>query len=90
LLTSERLSANPLSASCVPNLTAAETCMRQVLTGIRLLRLAVAWHLGEELPQLQDPLGTGALQVEHSDAAARFRSAGQVSGKCKERLAAAR
>lgn len=45
------------------------------LTRLRLLRLAVAFTLGDELPQLADPFGPAPLLVELRDGEATFRSA---------------
>ena len=48
---------------------------RQLLAQLRLLRLAVAFHRGVELPQLADPFASAPLQVQIEGDAAVLRSA---------------
>ncbi|MCC7061529.1 MAG: hypothetical protein IT456_01920 [Planctomycetes bacterium] len=48
---------------------------RQLLARVRLLRLAVAFHRGVELPQLADPFASAPLQVQIEGDAAVLRSA---------------
>jgi hypothetical protein len=59
----------------IPNLTAAETNLRQVLTRLRLLRMAVDLHRGLDVPPLRDPLGDGPLLVTKVPAGIRLASA---------------
>ena len=61
-----------------------ERGLRRVLTDLRLLRLAVAFVHGLELPRLEDPLGSGPIEVEIRGDEATFRSEG-LNGK--ERIA---
>lgn len=42
---------------------ANEESRRLGVAQLRLLRLAVAWHVSQPLPRLDDPLGVGPLQV---------------------------
>jgi hypothetical protein len=67
--------ANPVAAMMIPNLTAAETNLRQVLTRLRLLRMAVDLHRGLDVPPLRDPLGDGPLLVTKVPAGIRLASA---------------
>ncbi|HEX6811943.1 MAG TPA: hypothetical protein VF384_10010 [Planctomycetota bacterium] len=60
-----------------------ERFRRQVLANLRLLRLAVAFMHGLELPQLADPLGPGIIEVEIRENEATFSGEG-ANGK--ERL----
>jgi hypothetical protein len=53
---------------------------RQVLAQLRLLRLAVAFHRGVELPQLADPFASAPLQVRIEDDAAVLHSASTFEG----------
>ena len=48
---------------------------REALVRLRMLRLAVATHLGESLPVLADALGDGPLRAETTDLGVRFTSA---------------
>ncbi|MCA8974853.1 MAG: hypothetical protein KDC98_09025 [Planctomycetes bacterium] len=59
---SEGNAANPVLAIMLPNLVAAECNLRDTLTQLRMLRLAVALHGGRGAT-LQDPLGDGPLSV---------------------------
>ena len=68
---------NPLTAVMVPNTTGAERNLRESLTLVRLLRMSVARHRGQDLPPLRDPLGDGPLAVTHdADGSVRLHSAG--------------
>jgi hypothetical protein len=40
-----------------------ESAWRWSVADLRLLRLAVAWHLGASMPRLEDPMGDGPLEV---------------------------
>ncbi len=59
-------SSNPVVQQTMPNLEAAERNLREVVTQVRLLRLAVAFQRGEALPELADPLGEGPLTAQRS------------------------
>jgi hypothetical protein len=57
------------AAACLPpalraDLPQIERFRRDALARVRLLRMAVACHLGDAPPRLADPLGDGALRVE--------------------------
>lgn len=52
-----------------------ERWQREALTQLRLLRLAVAFHRGVEVPQLADPFASAPLQVQIEDDSAVLRSA---------------
>ena len=67
---------NPILAVAIPNLVAAEEHLRLALTRLRLLRCAVAWHLGEVPLQLADPFGSGPLVRKQSGAGIHFESVG--------------
>lgn len=67
---------NPILAVAIPNLVAAEEHLRLVLTRLRLLRCAVAWHLGEVPPHLADPFGTGPLVRKQVGSGVQFESVG--------------
>lgn len=79
---------NPVLQVVVPNLLSAERCAREVVTRVRLLRLAVHQRLGGELPALADPLGEGLLRTVPAQGEVVFRSAGERSGKAIERRVA--
>lgn len=51
---------------------------RQAQAQLRLLRMAIAFHLGESLEPLQDPLGDGPLVVDDRGATVVMRSAGNA------------
>lgn len=53
-----------------------EAARRRALVHLRLLRLAVALHLGEQPEPLPDPLGPGLLQVEDTAGGWTLRSGG--------------
>lgn len=67
---------NPILAVAIPNLVSAEEHQRLVLTRLRLLRCAVACHLGEVPPQLADPFGTGPLIRRQVGSGVHFESVG--------------
>ncbi len=67
-----------------PLLVAIETQQRQVLTQLRLLRLAVAFHRGGEPLELPDPFAAGMLHVQVDLGTATFRSAETFWG-CERR-----
>ena len=67
---------NPILAVAIPNLVAAEEHLRLAVTRLRLLRCAVAWHLGEVPLQLADPFGSGPLVGKQSGAGIHFESVG--------------
>lgn len=52
---------------------------REQLARLRLLRLAVAFVCSSELPRLDDPLGSGAIEGEIRGDEATFRSEGTAS-----------
>lgn len=51
-----------------------EAVRRTAVAELRLLRVALAWHLHATLPTLADPLGDGALQVIDVDGGVLLRS----------------
>jgi hypothetical protein len=57
------------------SLVAHEEARREALVRLRMLRLALATHLGESLPVLADALGDGPLRAETTDLGVRFTSA---------------
>lgn len=67
---------NPILAVAIPNLVSAEEHLRLVMTRLRLLRCAVACHLGEVPPQLADPFGTGPLVCKQVGSGMHFESVG--------------
>ena len=66
-------------AMLVPNLVSAEQSLREGIAAVRLLRMAVALHRGEDAPPLPDPLGDGALRVEPAAEGTRLSSAGTAA-----------
>ena len=68
--------ANPLLRQMWPNVASVEHTLRQMLTMVRLLRLAVDAHRGLPPAALNDPLGKGPIAVAETDAGVRFTSAG--------------
>jgi hypothetical protein len=79
---------NPLAATLAPNLGSAERTLRTTLAQVRLLRMAVALHRGQECVPLADPLGDGPFAVVHEAGAVVLRSAGEIGGKGIERRVA--
>ncbi|HEX5053136.1 MAG TPA: hypothetical protein VFZ65_15280 [Planctomycetota bacterium] len=72
----DRANNADLHDALLTNSVELEEQARHGLAGLRLLRLAVAFHRRESLPQLADPFGAGGLAVhEHADEAS-FSSAG--------------
>jgi hypothetical protein len=67
---------NPALQLMVPNYTAAELNLRQVVAGVRMLRMAVDRHRGLDVPPLRDPLGDGPIVVERDDTGVQLRCAG--------------
>lgn len=45
---------------------------RRTIGQLRLLRMALALRLGEQVPPLRDPLGQGTLRIEHGDGFVRL------------------
>lgn len=68
-------SPNPAAQVIGPNLDACERQLRWNVAHLRLLRQAIALHLGEPAA-LPDPLGDGPLQVTRDGAWATLASAG--------------
>lgn len=66
---------NEAAQVIAPNLDACEQTLRWNVAHLRLLRQAVALHLGAG-DTLTDPLADGPLQVEHRDDVATVASAG--------------
>ena len=66
---------NEAAQVIAPNLDACERQLRWNVAHLRLLRQAVALHLGAGDP-LTDPLADGPLHVEHRDDVATVASAG--------------
>lgn len=65
-----------------------ETTARWQVAQIRLLRLAIAFHLREPLPELTDPFADAPLRAVADEHSAAFRSAG--AGYAIERFATRR
>ncbi|MEC7584215.1 MAG: hypothetical protein VYE77_07850 [Planctomycetota bacterium] len=87
LLDSSEVQGNPVLRVCFSNFIGAERSLRSALTVVRLLRLAVACRLGQELPELQDPLGEDQFEsVSLDDGAVVFRSMGGASRNGAERV----
>ena len=87
LLDSSQVQDNPVLRVCFSNFIGAERSLRSALTVVRLLRLAVACRLGQELPELQDPLGEHEFEsVSLGDGAVVFRSMGGASRNGAERV----
>lgn len=59
----------------MPDTTEIERTSRRASAALGQLRLAVAFHLRDPLPELPDPLGEGPIRVEIDGDAASFRSA---------------
>lgn len=74
-------SPNPVAATIVPNLRAAEHNLREAKTRLRMLRLAVDLHRGHTPPDLQDPLGQGPLRVDPKPGHCTIVSRGERNGK---------
>lgn len=79
---------NPVAATIAPNLGSAERSLRTTATQVRLLRMAVALHRGQEIGPLADPLGDGPFAVVHEEGAVVLRSDGEIGGKVIERRVA--
>ncbi len=79
---------NPLAANCVPNLANAESCLREGIASLRLLRMAVDRHLGRDLPPVRDPLGDGPIRVRVTDEGVRLWCAGDDQRPNRARLVA--
>jgi hypothetical protein len=67
---------NTILRAVAPQWTGIERQLRCAAVQLRLLRLAVAWHRGGELPALDDPLGSGPIEVVRGAVGATFRSQG--------------
>lgn len=80
---------NPILDMGIP-MHSAERTLRDTTTLVRLLRLAVAHHLGDELPKLDDPLGDGPLRREQDDDGIRFVSAATRGERQRQRAATPR
>ncbi len=87
--TSLRESSNPLARCVGSNIFAVEESKRHCVAKLRLLRMAVAYHLEEPLPELADPLGQGALRADPAEPgmcfSSEFRNPGRLTSI--ERLA---
>lgn len=79
---------NPIAAAVAPNLGSAERTLRTTLAHVRLLRMAVALHRGQDSAPLADPLGDGPFAVVHEAGAVVLHSAGEIGGKAIERRVA--
>jgi hypothetical protein len=77
---------NPALATITPNYQAAERGWRETIAELRLLRMAVAFELGFDLPPLRDPLGNGPLEVQRDAAQVVVRSAGSTGPRRIERI----
>ena len=78
-------SSNPMLGILAPNLTSAESSLRQTRTLLRLLRAAIGVLRGEDVSGLQDPLGDGMLSVTEDGEVTHIRSAGVPNGRTFER-----
>jgi hypothetical protein len=72
------------ASACLPEvvrteLVQIESSRREAIARVRLLRLAVAHHLGEPLPVLPDPFGEAPLQTSEHEGGLRFASCGKGS-----------
>ncbi len=81
---------NAMVRTFAANGSGVERTLRLAATQLRLLRLAVAFHAGGELPVLADPLGDGTLVTIRRDGGAVFRSAGGTDDMPLERSATGR
>lgn len=73
---------NPVMKTSLPIFRSAELSLRVTAAAVRLLRLAVALHAGQEPVALLDPLGDGPLRVvQRADGSTLLRSAGWTSGR---------
>lgn len=70
-----RDSDNPLTKAAASDIVLIETQLRIERVRLLLLRMAVAFHAGDPVPQLPDPLGTGELRDEPTAEGRRFASA---------------
>lgn len=67
--------------AAVMDLALLEYMRRAALAELRLLRMAIAHHLGEAMPPLPDPFGDGALTVTDDGAGGlRIASRGNATG----------
>ncbi|MGE3171958.1 MAG: hypothetical protein AB7O97_04980 [Planctomycetota bacterium] len=82
--------SNPVVRQFAITTTAVERSLRQARTRVRLLRLAVEFHRGADLPVLADPLGDGPIAVERRGETVVFRSAGGGAGAAMEWVATPR
>jgi hypothetical protein len=71
-----RAAQAPLARAWAPILPAAERTLRTTLCHVRLCRLALLDRLGVAAPELEDPLGAGALAVVTQGGQRAFRSEG--------------
>lgn len=72
----ERVTRDLVDAGCdVCDHERIEIGCRRHAVALRLLRLAVLWHLRDPLPELRDPLGDGMLRVTVAGDEATFSSA---------------
>ena len=78
-------SSNPMLSLMAPNVTAAESNLRQTLARIRLLRAAVGLLRGDDISRLRDPLGDGMLKVTREGDLTYVRSVGVPNGRSFER-----
>jgi len=79
-------SGNPVAEATSFHIEAAELTLRCTLAQVRQLRSAVDLHLGQELPSLHDPLGSGEFTVVASNDATTLRSAGGYGNRLIERV----
>jgi hypothetical protein len=81
-------SGNPIAATLMPNVAAAEGSLREVLARVRLLRMAIDLRRGIESQPLTDPLGDGLLHAAEEDGAIRLFSPGATTEREVERRVA--
>jgi hypothetical protein len=79
-------SGNPLFLG-LANLLSAEVSQRQALASVRLLRLAVAHHRGDDRLELRDPAGADLLERSVGERGVTFRSAAMRHDRLLERRA---
>ncbi|MBX3465081.1 MAG: hypothetical protein KF830_18075 [Planctomycetes bacterium] len=79
-------SGNPVAATLLPSLVAAEGTWRLQLARLRLLRLAVDLHRGVEPPAVVDPIGGGPIAITSGPDGVRLACAPLGGGEPPTRL----
>ena len=80
LAQSAAMQSNPVLRIAFSNVLGAERHLRSVAAVVRLLRMAVAYHLGAEVQPLRDPFGDGPFEVTRTDDGAIVLSCVAVNG----------